>query len=59
MAEPRELEAVCMVVFVFAFTTAAIEVDAVSTAASVFALIAVWLFVIAEPREEDAVVTSD
>lgn len=43
----------------FAFTTAASEEDAVVMVLLVFALIAVWLAVIAEPSDEVAVCTSD
>ncbi len=53
--EPSEVEAVSTVAFVFAFTTAASELVAIPTRVSVFALIAVWLFEMAEPRDEVAV----
>ncbi len=43
----------------FALTTAAIDEDAIAARESVFALIAVWLLVIAAPRDDDAVCTSD
>ena len=57
--EPSEVEAVSTVASVFAFMTAASDEDAIPTRVSVFALIAVWLLVMAEPRDEVAVCTSN
>jgi hypothetical protein len=56
---PREVEAVSTDALVFAFTTAASEDVAIPTRVSVFALIAVWLLVIAEPSELVAVSRSE
>lgn len=59
MTVAKDEVATATLLSVLAFTTAAIELDAVSTVAFVFAFIAVWLLVIAEPRDDEAVVTSD
>jgi hypothetical protein len=54
-----DVEAVNICAFVFPFTTAAIELEAVPTVLFVLALMAVWLALMAELRELVAVCTSD
>lgn len=57
--EPSEVDAFNTCVLVFPFMTAASEEVAVRIVAFVLALIAVWLALIAELRDEVAVCTSD
>ena len=57
--EPSEVDALRICAFVFVFIFVASVAVAVLMVELVFALIAVWLAVIAEPRELEAVVTSD
>jgi hypothetical protein len=57
--EPSEVDALRTCAFVFVFIFVASVAVAVLMVELVFALIAVWLAVIAEPRELEAVVTSD
>jgi hypothetical protein len=58
MTVAKDEVATATLLSVFAFTTAARDEDAIPTRVSVFALIAVWLFVMAEPRDDVAVCTS-